>query len=93
MKPVSTSDASWIDKPFSFVFIDFVLVRVSRDEDIDIELPLNHRQAVSITPRNYLVPMDQPDFKLSNLNDFGFREGGVVVEFATHYMYIWRQSI
>lgn len=48
-------------------------VRVPRDEDVYIELPLQQRQAGHVSPRDNLMAVDQPNFELPDGHDFLFR--------------------
>ena len=57
--PVCTCDTARIDEPLPFVFVDFVFVCVTSDEDIDVKLPLYHGETMGITPRYYLVTVDK----------------------------------
>ena len=36
-------------------------MRVSRDENVDVELSLDHRQTVGVAPRHHLVAVTQTD--------------------------------
>lgn len=86
--PVCSSDAPGVDKPLSFEFVDFVLVGMSSDENIYVQLALNHCQAVRIAPRDNLMAMYKTDFELTYLDDFGFRKGSVVIKLASNNVYI-----
>lgn len=81
---IGTSDGAGVDKPFSFVLVYFVLVRVASDKDVHIHLPLDHGQAVSITPRNYLVAVNETNLKLTDLNNLLLRKRLIFIE-ATSY--------
>lgn len=82
--PVRSSDGSRVNEPLSFVFINFILVCVTSDQNVDIHLPLNHRQTVRVTPRDNLMAVNEANLELTYLNDFRFRERLVFVEIATH---------
>lgn len=39
---------------------------VSRDEDVDIQLPLEQRQTGHVAPRDHLMAVDETDLKLAH---------------------------
>lgn len=41
-------------------------MRVTRDENIHVQLPLEKREAGHVAPRDHLVPVDQTDLKLAH---------------------------
>ena len=61
-------------------------MRVSGDEDVDVELSLHGGQAVGVAPGHDLMAVNQADFELTYLYNFGFRKRGIVVERATNDM-------
>lgn len=66
-------------------------MRVSRYQNIDVQLSLYQRQRLGIAPRHHLVPVRQPDAELSHRHHLLFRIVGVVVEVAPHYVDVARQ--
>lgn len=42
------------------------LVRVPGNEDVDVQLPLEQRQAGHVAPGDHLVAVDQPDLELAH---------------------------
>lgn len=56
------------------------LVCVASDKNIDIELPLNQRQSVDISPWYNLMPMTQTNSKLSYCDDFLLRIAEILLE-------------
>ena len=55
------------------MFIRLELVCVSRDEDVDVQLPLNHSKALHVTPGHHLVAVTQTDAELANGHHFLLR--------------------
>ncbi len=67
--PVCPCNTSRVNKPLALIFIYFVTVSVSSDEDINIHLSLDHGQTMRISPRDNLMAVDQANLKLTDLNN------------------------
>ena len=46
---------------------------VAGDEDVDIQLPLQHRQALRVAPRHHLVAVTQTNAELADRDDLLLR--------------------
>lgn len=55
-----------IDVEFILLFIRLELVRVSRDQDVHVQLPLDEGQGFRVAPRHHLVAVQEADAKLSH---------------------------
>lgn len=55
-----------VDVELVLVLKRFELVRVAGDEDVDVQLPLQQRQAGHVAPRDHLVAVDEADLKLAH---------------------------
>lgn len=55
-----------VDVELVLVLKRFKLVRVARNEDVDVQLPLEQRQAGHVAPGDHLVAVDQADLKLAH---------------------------
>lgn len=63
---VGSGGRAGVDVELVLVLERLELVRVSRDEDVDVELPLQQRQAGHIAPGDHLVAVDEADLKLAH---------------------------
>lgn len=63
---VGPSGRSRVDVKLVFVLKSLKLVRVSRDEDVHVQLPLEKRQAGHVAPGDDLVPVDETDLELAH---------------------------
>ena len=59
-------------------------MRVSRDEHIAVELPLDSREGLHVAPRNHLMAMDYAKLDVSNGDDFSLNHVGQLVEISLH---------
>lgn len=55
-----------VDVELVFVLECLELVRVPRDEDVDIQLSLEQRQTGHVAPGDHLVAVDETDLKLAH---------------------------
>ena len=55
-----------VDVELVFVLECLKLVRVSRDEDVDIQLSLEKRQTGHVAPRDHLVSVDEANLELAH---------------------------
>ena len=62
-----------VDVELSLMFIGLELVGVSRDEDVNVQLPLKHSQALHLAPGYHLVAMTQTDAELADSHHFLLR--------------------
>lgn len=69
------SPCGWtgVDVKFVLVLEGLKLVRVARDENIHIQLPLEKGEAGHVSPWDHLVPVDQTNLKLAHRNHLLFR--------------------
>lgn len=58
-----------IDVKFILVLKRLKLVRVARDENIHVQLPLEKGEAGHVAPRDHLVPVNETDLKLAHSHD------------------------
>ena len=62
---VGSSGRTGVDVELVFILERLELVRMSGDEDVDIELSLQQRQAGHVAPGDHLVAMDEANFELA----------------------------
>jgi len=55
-----------VDVELVLVLEGLELVRVPRDEDVHVQLPLQQRQAGHVAPWHHLVAVDETDLKLAH---------------------------
>lgn len=63
---VGPSGRTRVDVELVLVLKRFKLVRVAGDEDVDVELPLQQRQAGHVAPRDHLVAVDEANLELAH---------------------------
>ena len=76
---VQRQTAGWA---LTLALVHFVPVRVTGYQDVNVQLTLHHCERIWVAPGDYLVPVDEPDLELTNLDHFAVRVRSVVVETA-----------
>ena len=66
---VGAGDAPWIDEVLAIVLSDVVLVRMATHQDIAVKLSLYGGQGLHVTPGDHLMPVDDTDLEVVNLDD------------------------
>jgi len=66
---VSTSDGARVNVELVLMLKGIKPMCVPRDEDVNIELSLNHGKTFSVTPWHHLMSMTQTNTKVSNRHD------------------------
>lgn len=61
---VGSSGWTRVDVELILIFKRLKLVCVPGDEDVDVQLPLEQRQAGHVPPWDHLMAMDETDLKL-----------------------------
>ena len=61
-----------------------MLVRVSTHQDVAVQLSLHGRQSLVVTPRDHLMPVDDSNLEVVDLDYLGLGETGSIVAIATH---------
>mgnify|MGYP003502743521 CR=1 FL=1 len=56
------------------IVIDLTLMRVARDENVDLQLALDSFHRLRVLPRNQLVPMNHSYSETSNIKHFSIRK-------------------
>jgi hypothetical protein len=69
MSPVTVSLTYRVDDVLLLILIHLGLVRVSRDEDVDVELSLQRGQRLRIAPRHAQVAVRQTESELADLKN------------------------
>jgi len=77
---VSARDGARINVEFVLVFKRIKPMRVSRDENVNIQLSLDHREAVRVAPRHNLMTMTQTDTEAADRHHFLLRVVQVLTE-------------
>ena len=65
-RAVGSRGRAGVDVELVLVLECLELVRVPRDEDVDVQLPLEQRQAGHVAPGDHLVAVDEADLKLAH---------------------------
>ena len=68
-----TSCRAGIDEKLVVLFERLELMRVSGDKHVDVELTLQHGQALLVAPRNHLMAVCETDAKLAHRDHFLLR--------------------
>jgi len=63
---VSASDGAGINVELVLMLKSIKPMRVARDENVNIELSLNHGKTFSVTPRHNLMPVTKADTKVAH---------------------------
>ena len=63
-----------------------MLMCVSANEDITVQLSLNGSEGFHVTPRNNLMSMNDSNLKVVDLNDLSLRKACNFITVATHDM-------
>ena len=63
---IGASDRARVDEEGRVGLVGVKLVRVSRNEDVGVELASKHSEVVSVAPRNDLVTVAKPDLELAH---------------------------
>ena len=79
---VSTSYRARVHEVATVVLLHASLVRVSRHENIAVELTLDCRESLDIAPRDHVVAMGDTDPEPTDLDHFVLGECGVGVKIA-----------
>ena len=83
---VSTCDTAWVDEVLAIILGDTVLVCVSADEDVAVELSLHGGQCLHVAPRDNLVTVDDTNLEVMNLNYFSLGQSCHFVAVAAYDM-------
>ncbi|KAF4520052.1 hypothetical protein B566_EDAN008340 [Ephemera danica] len=75
------------------MLVGLELVSVTRDEDVDVELPLYQRQSLRVTPRHHLVTVAQADPELTYSDHLLLRVAQVLVEVAADNVHVAGQRL
>ena len=57
---------------------------VSTHEDVAVELSLHGRECFDVTPGEHLMPMDDTNLEVADLNNFGLWQSWVIIEVTFH---------
>ena len=71
---VGSGGASGVDEELALVLKGLVLVGVSRDQDVAVQLALHHGQALAVTPGHNLMSMAQTNLEAANVDHLGLRK-------------------
>ena len=71
---VSPSDTTRVDEVLAIVLRDAMLVSVSTDEDVTVELSLHGSECLHVAPRDHLVTVDDANLKVVDLHHFSLWE-------------------
>jgi hypothetical protein len=64
-------------------------VGITMDQDITIKFSLNSGKCLKITPWSNLMSMNQSNFLVSNIDNFGLWEWGKVIKLSSNSVHLW----
>ena len=83
---VSPCYATWVDEVLAIVLSDAMLMSVSTDKNVAVELSLDGSKRLHISPGNHLMAMNDTNLEVVDLDHFRLRQTRHFVAVASHYV-------